>query len=273
MAELIIPPALRARHREGFSRLLVTGQPNGRPPSELTGMRSDGSEFPVELTITRIDLPGPPMFTGYLRDISDRKQTEADLRASRARIVEAADDARRRLERDLHDGAQPRLVNLGLGLRLRAPGGEDPEAAALLDEAMRNSCRRPRSCASSRGGSTRPTHRGRAGARADGWPLAPSCDPPSYARRRCPSASRRRLLPRGGGADQRGALLRRPQRWRCTSTGRVLVEVHDNGRGGAEPTRGSGLRGLADRLAALDGFLRSSARATRDHRPGPIPCA
>ena len=58
-------------------------------------MRADGTTFPVELTITRIDVPGPPTFTGYLRDITERKAAEAELRASRARIVEAADDARR----------------------------------------------------------------------------------------------------------------------------------------------------------------------------------
>ena len=57
MAELIIPPSLRARHRAGFSRLLATGQARIVDQRlELLGMRSDGSEFPVELTITRIDL-------------------------------------------------------------------------------------------------------------------------------------------------------------------------------------------------------------------------
>src|SRR3712207_8031558 len=51
----------------------------------ITGMRADTSTFPVELTITRIDVPGPPTFTGYLRDITDRKAAEAELRESRAR--------------------------------------------------------------------------------------------------------------------------------------------------------------------------------------------
>jgi PAS domain S-box-containing protein len=136
MAELIIPPALRARHRDGFSRLLTTGQPRIVDRRlELTGMRADGSEFPVELTVTRIDLPGPPMFTGYVRDISDRKRAEAELRASRRRIVEAADDARWRLERDLHDGAQARLVNLGL---TASPVGRigQPEHVARLVHAL-----------------------------------------------------------------------------------------------------------------------------------------
>ena len=50
-------------------------------PVELPAMRSDGSEFPVEIAITRPQLPGPPVFTGYLRDITERKRSERALRA------------------------------------------------------------------------------------------------------------------------------------------------------------------------------------------------
>ncbi|MGZ7079926.1 MAG: PAS domain-containing sensor histidine kinase, partial [Thermoanaerobaculia bacterium] len=49
----------------------------------------DGSEFPVELAITRIPLKGPPSFTGYLRDITERKQSEKELRRSEAFLAEA----------------------------------------------------------------------------------------------------------------------------------------------------------------------------------------
>ena len=129
---------MRERHRAGLARFLATGDgPVLDRRVELTGMRADGSEFPLELTITRIDLPGPPTFTGYIRDITERKHQEAELRASRARMVQAADEARRRLERDLHDGAQQRLVGLALDLRLarsRMDSAPD-EAARLLDEA------------------------------------------------------------------------------------------------------------------------------------------
>ena len=61
------------------------------------------------------------------------------VRASRARIVEAADTARRRLERDLHDGAQQRLVtlNLALGMARHRAAGADPELEALLDSASK----------------------------------------------------------------------------------------------------------------------------------------
>ena len=140
MAELIVPPALRGRHRRGTGRYLATEEGSILDRRlEITGMRADGSEFPVELTITRIDLPGPPTFTGYLRDITERKAAEAELRASRTRIVEAADAARRRLERDLHDGAQQRLVELALDLRMaraRLEADEPDETRALIDAAL-----------------------------------------------------------------------------------------------------------------------------------------
>src|SRR5829696_6069061 len=139
MADLIVPPALRERHRGALARHVETGRASVLDRRlDITGMRADGSEFPVELTITRIDVPGPPTFAGYLRDITARKAAEEELRASRARIVEAADAARRRLERDLHDGAQQRLVELALDLRMaRDRLDEDPEEAReLLDSAL-----------------------------------------------------------------------------------------------------------------------------------------
>jgi PAS domain S-box-containing protein len=77
MGELLVPPALRQQHRDGLARYISTGEAkvlNRR--IELTAMRSDGAEFPVELAITRITGDGEPVFTGYLRDISDRKRAE-----------------------------------------------------------------------------------------------------------------------------------------------------------------------------------------------------
>src|SRR4051794_24192074 len=71
-------------------------------------------------------------------DIGDRRHREAEQRASRLRIVAAADAARRRIERDLHDGAQQRLVALALQLRhARARADDDPlQVPGLLDAAI-----------------------------------------------------------------------------------------------------------------------------------------
>jgi PAS domain S-box-containing protein len=75
VADLIIPPSLREPHRRALAGYLATGEARvlGRR-LEMTAVRADGSEFPVELAITRIPLDGPPSFTGYLRDITERKQ-------------------------------------------------------------------------------------------------------------------------------------------------------------------------------------------------------
>ena len=81
MAELIIPPALRAAHAAGLAHHLATGETRviGRRV-EMTAMRADASLFPVEITIARIPGGDPPMFTGFLRDITERKRAEAELR-------------------------------------------------------------------------------------------------------------------------------------------------------------------------------------------------
>jgi diguanylate cyclase (GGDEF)-like protein/PAS domain S-box-containing protein len=75
MAQLIIPPALRAGHREGLARYLAAGTGGAIDRRfETTAMRADGTEFPVELSLVRIPSAGPPMFTGFLRDITVQKR-------------------------------------------------------------------------------------------------------------------------------------------------------------------------------------------------------
>lgn len=79
MAEVIIPPALRDQHRKGIARYVATGKGNviGRRV-ELSALRADGSEFPVEVAITPIALNGAIGFTGYLRDITERRKAESE---------------------------------------------------------------------------------------------------------------------------------------------------------------------------------------------------
>ena len=89
LAEIIVPPSMREKHQLGLARHLATGESRliGKR-LETIAVRADGSEFPVELTISRIPLDGPPSFTGYLRDIMERKQWEEELRQSEAFLSE-----------------------------------------------------------------------------------------------------------------------------------------------------------------------------------------
>ncbi len=89
LADVIIPPSLREKHRQGFARYLATGEARVLGKRiEMTAARADGSEFPVELAVTRIPLERPPSFTGHLRDITERKQAEQELRRSEAFLAE-----------------------------------------------------------------------------------------------------------------------------------------------------------------------------------------
>jgi len=89
LADVIVPSSLRENHRRGLARYLATGEPRvlGRR-IEIMALRADGSEIPCELAITRIPLDGPPSFTGYLRDITERNQAEENLRRSEAFLAE-----------------------------------------------------------------------------------------------------------------------------------------------------------------------------------------
>ena len=90
MTGLLIPPALRERHGRGLERYLKTSEPHllGKR-IEITAQRADGTEFPVEIAIARIPHPGPPLFTGFVRDITERKQAEEALRRSEEQLREA----------------------------------------------------------------------------------------------------------------------------------------------------------------------------------------
>ncbi len=95
MGEVIVPPALRDAHRQGMARYLDTGNSTllGRRV-ELSALRADGSEFPIELTISRIPGEGPPSFTGFVRDITRRKAAEQE----RAHLFQEVEAQRLRLD-------------------------------------------------------------------------------------------------------------------------------------------------------------------------------
>lgn len=143
MVELIVPPSLRERHRRSFARYLATEQSTilGRP-IEITAMRADGTEFPVELAIVRIDLPGPPSFTAYIRDIGNRQRRERALQDSLERrrrlealLVDAEESERKRIAWDFHDDSIQVMTAVALRLRAfrRRTAGNDALFGAHLD--------------------------------------------------------------------------------------------------------------------------------------------
>jgi PAS domain S-box-containing protein len=259
MADLIVPPTYRDAHRRGLARFLRTQDPVLLDKRiELTGMHKTGRDFPVELTVTKVALPGPPTFTGYLRDITDRKQAEADLRASRARLVEVGDAERQRIQRNLHDGAQQRLTAVLLHLgRLRESPSDHGE---LLDRAiteLAEGLQEIRELASG----LHPAVLVERGLDAALEAIALRAAVPIELRTQIGcvlpdqvQAAAYYVVAEGvANANKHAGASRVVVRTR-TDDGNLVVEIADDGGGGADE-EGSGLRGLADRVEALGGTL------------------
>lgn len=199
---------------------------------------------------------------------NDRLRTElsaqlAEVRASRSRIVVAADNERRRLERDLHDGAQQRLVSLALDARTAAAklaAGDDPAVAdsvAAIADGLTTALAELRELARGihpsilvdeglvpalRSLSERSAVRVRLLAVPPGR-FEPAIEAVAYfvISEALANAAKH------ASAKEVSVAVRRVD-------GQLLVEIRDDGKGGADP-EGSGLRGLADRVAAVDGRL------------------
>ena len=87
LADLIVPPALREAHHQGFARHLQSGDSHILGQRiEVPALRADGTEFPVELTIVRHQSEGGPVFVATLRDISERQRAQSELRDSQTRF-------------------------------------------------------------------------------------------------------------------------------------------------------------------------------------------
>jgi PAS domain S-box-containing protein len=87
LCELIVPPWLRAAHHAGLERYLTTGEGHIiKRRIELTAMKAGGAEFPVELIVVPAGSEGTPVFTGFIRDLTDRKEVEKALMRSEARF-------------------------------------------------------------------------------------------------------------------------------------------------------------------------------------------
>jgi PAS domain S-box-containing protein len=251
-----------------LARMAIASAANGvaAPERESRWLRADGDRLVIAWTATPVaDVTGRRdslvLLSGI--DVTERKRQEEEVRASRARIVQAADDARRKLERNLHDGAQQRLVALSVSLRLaEAKLTGDPAAAASILGAAREELTHALEELRELARGIHPavlTDRGLSAA-VEGLvsrtPLPVDVELPEE---RLPAAVEAALyyvvseslanVVKYAGASCAGV------RVVVDGDGVVTAEVVDDGAGGADPGRGSGLRGLADRVEALDGTL------------------
>ncbi len=120
MATLIIPPRMREPHRRGLARAVETGRTSLLDRRlEMIAQRADGSEFPVELTITRVVGASPPQFTGYLRDITERKRAEEERAQllERERVARAEAEGHASILREQQKAKDHFLAMLGHELR------------------------------------------------------------------------------------------------------------------------------------------------------------
>jgi len=203
-----------------------------------------------------------------------------ELKGSRARIIEAAQTERQRLERDLHDGAQQRLVALSLELGLLEQRFEaEPDAKAALDQTRREVTESLREL--------RELAHGIHPAVVTGHGLAVALKTLA-ARAQVPVRLTVDLDARLPERQEVAAYfvvsesLTNTAKYACASSaavevrqsgGRLVVEIVDDGIGGADTRRGSGLRGLADRVEALGGRLRVWSPAGGGTRvEAEIPC-
>jgi PAS domain S-box-containing protein len=276
--DVFIAPEERETVRD---RLLAVAEEGGSGQYESTWITADGERHTVAWSTTPLrDDKGHPRLLICGVDITERKEYEVELRRSRARLVEASDIERRRLERNLHDGAQQRLVSLSLALRLaQARVADDPEGAdRLLTQAADELSQALEEL--------RELARGIHPAILSDRGLGPALEALAA---RSPLMIDMKLveerLPETVEAAAyyvvSEALANVAKYAEASSVavsiarvnGRAIVEIADDGIGGADPTRGSGLRGLVDRVDALDGRLEVESPAGSGTRiRAVIPC-
>ena len=258
----LLPAEVAEQLMHGVATALATGE----LATEEYRLRTHlGEERDFELRIARV---AESEALVVVRDVTEARQAMRELKQSRARIVAAGEAARRRIERNLHDGAQQRLVTVSLHLHLIARRLEvAPEAVpGLLDaaqaelslalEEIRELVRglHPRVLSDHGLGPALQALAERALVPVELVELpverlAPSLEAGIYYL--CAEA----LANAAKHASASFVTVRVTEEDGCT-----IVEVADDGVGGADPN-GSGLRGLADRVAALDGQFAVSSVA------------
>jgi len=202
-------------------------------------------------------------FTELVATAIANAESRDELIASRARIVAAGDEASRRIRRDLHDGAQQRLVHALITLKLarRALARGDPKAGELLEEGLEHSQSATAALRELSHGIL-PSVLSRGGLRAgveslvsqmplrvsvevEGQRFPPGIEATAYF---VVSEALTNVMKHSGA--ERAAVVAE------SNGGMLWVEVRDDGRGGAAIAGGTGLVGLRDRVSALDGSLR-----------------
>jgi PAS domain S-box-containing protein len=291
------PPHKRAESEDLFERVLAGESVNDY---ETVRQRKDATLVAVSIAAAPVrDASGRVVsnMVAYT-DITERKAQDAevhrlnaelharleDLAASRARIVTAGDVERRRLERNLHDGAQQRLVTLSLALRLAmAKLDSDPGAVreALVDAGDELSLALAELRELARG--LHPAVLSDKGLRAAIEMLAGRAPVPveivAVPDERLPEPVEAAVYYLIAEALTNVAKYARASAARVgvvASQGVVVVEVSDDGVGGADASAGSGIRGLTDRVEALGGSLTivsppGAGTSLRAQIPGSVP--
>ena len=131
----IVPPSFRAWFKNGLENSFTGDKgPVQGSRVEMPALRADGSRFSAEFTITRIRLPGHPMFTIYIRDITAHKRAEAELRSLPQRIIKAQEDERSRIAQELHDGINQLIASVKM--RLHKVEGSLPDLKPAAREIL-----------------------------------------------------------------------------------------------------------------------------------------
>ena len=258
--ELVVAPEQVDAVRAAFLDAVLWGSADRR---ETPWHAAGGGELTVEWWVTSLEAYREGNFLVVGNDVTTRRRDEDELRRSRARLIEAADGERRRLERNLHDGAQQRLVSLSLALRLATSMLErDPATAQSVmgaaEEELKLALQELRELARGLHPAVL-TDRGleaALGALAERSPVVVELDIELADRLPGPvEAAAYYVVAESltNVAKYAEASLARVRVG--VEAGIVGVEVTDDGVGGADPSEGSGLRGLEDRVSALDGRL------------------
>ena len=131
----VVPQSFRTWFQNGLANCFDGDKgPTQGSRIEMPALRADGSRFSAEFTITRIRLAGPPMFTIYIRDITQHKRAEAELRSLPQRIIKAQEAERSRIAQELHDGINQLIASVKM--RLRKVEGSLPDLKPAAREIL-----------------------------------------------------------------------------------------------------------------------------------------